>query len=98
MFFGKPRMPRRRQTLNESGSPAWKGGLTSNPAYWRPRFALDPSPEMSSEPAGPSARIDAAATKVSKQSARVAAIRAALRRMLDDESKAEQIARAFKGL
>jgi hypothetical protein len=53
---------------------------------------------MSSEPAGPSARIDAAASRVSEQSARVASIRAALRRMLDDESKAEQIARAFKGL
>jgi hypothetical protein len=53
---------------------------------------------MPREPAGPSARIDAAASRVSEQSARVAAIRAALRRMLDDESKAEQIARAFKGL
>jgi hypothetical protein len=53
---------------------------------------------MSSEPAGPSARIDAVASLVSEQSKRVAAIRAALRRMLDDDSKAEQIARAFKGL
>ncbi|HYI69031.1 MAG TPA: hypothetical protein VEX87_04755 [Skermanella sp.] len=53
---------------------------------------------MSPEPSGPSARIDAAATRVSEQSKRVAAIRAALRRMLDDDSKAEQIARAFKGL
>lgn len=53
---------------------------------------------MLREPAGPSARIDAAATRASEQSERVAAIRAALRRMLDDESKAEEIARAFKGL
>ena len=53
---------------------------------------------MSTEPAGPSARIDAAATRVAEQSERVAAIRAALRRMLDNDSNAEQIARAFKGL
>jgi hypothetical protein len=53
---------------------------------------------MSREPAGPSARIDAAATRAADQSKRVAAIRAALRRMLDDDTKAEQIARAFKGL
>lgn len=59
---------------------------------------LDLLTGMSTEPAGPSARIDAAATQASEQSERVAAIRAALRRMLDDESKAEEIARAFKGL
>jgi hypothetical protein len=53
---------------------------------------------MPRKPAGPSARIDAAASRVSEQSERVAAIRAALRRMLDDDAKAEQIARAFKGL
>ena len=37
---------------------------------------------MSAEPSGPSARIDAAASRVSEQSERVATIRAALRRML----------------
>jgi hypothetical protein len=47
---------------------------------------------------GPSARIDAAATRVAEQSKRVAAIRAALRRMLHDDVQAEQIARAFRGL
>jgi hypothetical protein len=53
---------------------------------------------MSAEPSGPSARIDAAASRVSEQSERVATIRAALRRMLDEDTKAEQIARVFKGL
>jgi hypothetical protein len=48
--------------------------------------------------AGPSARIDAAATRVAEQSERVAAIRAALRRMLDDDAHVEQVARAFRGL
>jgi hypothetical protein len=52
---------------------------------------------MPRELPGPSARIDAAATRIAEQSERVAAIRAALRRMLDD-GQAEQIARAFRGL
>jgi hypothetical protein len=47
---------------------------------------------------GPSARIDAAATRAAEQSERVAAIRAALRRMLNDDAQAEQMARAFRGL
>jgi hypothetical protein len=50
------------------------------------------------KPLGPSARIDAATTHAAGQSERVAAIRAALRRMLDDDAQAEQIARAFRGL
>jgi hypothetical protein len=50
------------------------------------------------KPLGPSARIDAAATRATEQSKRVAAIRLALRRMLDDDAQAEQIARAFRGL
>jgi len=57
-----------------------------------------PQVKVSRELTGPSARIDAAATRVAEQSERVAAIRAALRRMLDDDAQAEQIARAFRGL
>jgi hypothetical protein len=53
---------------------------------------------MPPELTGPSARIDAAATRAAEQSERVAAIRAALRRMLDDDAHVEQVARAFKGL
>jgi len=53
---------------------------------------------MSRELPGPSARIDAAATRIAEQSERVAAIRAALRRMLGDDAQAEQIARAFRRL
>ena len=58
---------------------------------------LDLPVGMPASPSGPSSRIDAAATRVADQSERVAAIRAALRRLLDDESKAEQVARALKG-
>ena len=50
------------------------------------------------KPLGPSARIDATATQAAEQTERVAAIRTALRRMLDDDTQAEQIARAFRGL
>jgi hypothetical protein len=50
------------------------------------------------KPPGPSARIDAAATRTSENTERVAAIRAALRRMLDDDAQAEKIARALRGL
>jgi len=50
------------------------------------------------KPLGPSARINAAATRAAEQSERVAAIRAALRRMLNDDAQAEQMARAFRGL
>jgi hypothetical protein len=60
----------------------------------------DPPLEISREnkPLGPSARIDAAATRAAEQSERVASIRAALRRMLNDDAQTKRMARAFQGL
>jgi hypothetical protein len=47
---------------------------------------------------GPSARIDAAATRAARSRDRVAEVRAALRRMLDDEDSARSIAQAMRHL
>jgi len=47
---------------------------------------------------GPSARIDAAATRAARSRDRVAELRAALRRMLDDDDSARSIAQAMRRL